>query len=367
LRGKRRSAATVAQIAVATGLALALFAAGQSIAAFVSKGYGNFRYAIEVDASNGSALGRRAAAVAAATPGVTRVEPLVEGQVTYRGSGYAAWGLAARPLYAYRLSAGRWFTDADARAHVPPVVLGPAAARAAGARVGQMLTLGTPAGPGRFRVIGIDTGQINAGGDIYFPIAVLQGLSGLNRSSNALWLATASTRPASAGRVTAAVQDRLTAAGYSVSSQSLHMQEAGVQSNDNAFIAIIEILGLLVVAITLIGLVNALTMSVIDRTREIGVLRSMGARARQVRRVFGAEAVVLAVFGWAPGVPLAVLIARLVLLLIGHDIDVRVPVVFPVLGAPVALAALVATTLLAIRPALRRATRIRPGVALRYE
>jgi hypothetical protein len=76
---------------------------------------------------------------------------------------------------------------------------------------------------------------------------------------------------------------------------------------------------------------------------------------------------VLAVFGWAPGVPLAVLIARLVLLLIGHDIDVRVPVVFPVLGAPVALAALVAITLLAIRPALRRATRIRPGVALRYE
>jgi putative ABC transport system permease protein len=367
LRGKRRSAATVAQIAVATGLAMALFAAGQSIAAFVSKGYSNFRYAVEVDAGNGSALGRRAAAVAAATPGVTRVEPLVEGQVTYRGSGYAAWGLAARPLYAYRLSAGRWFTDADARAHVPPVVLGPAAARAAGAHVGQLLTLGTPAGPGRFRVIGIDTGQINAGGDIYFPFAVLQRLYGLDQASNALWLATASTRLASAGGVAIAVQDQLTAAGYSVSSQSLHLQEASVQSHDSTFIAIIGILGLLVVAITLIGLVNALTMSVVDRTREIGVLRSLGARARQVRRVFGAEAVMLAAFGWALGVPLAVLIARLVLLLIGHDIDVPVPVVFPVLGAPVALAVLVAITLLAIRPSLRRATRIRPAVALRYE
>jgi len=163
------------------------------------------------------------------------------------------------------------------------------------------------------------------------------------------------------------VQDRLTAAGYSVSSRSLHTQEADVQSQNSAFIAIIEILGLLVVAITLIGLVNALTMSVVDRTREIGVLRSLGARARQVRSVFGAEAVLLAAFGWALGVPLAVLITRLVLLLIAHDIDVPVPVVFPVLGALVTLAALVAITLLAIRPSLRRATRIRPATALRYE
>jgi hypothetical protein len=102
LRSKRRSAATVAQIAVATGLAVALYAGGQSVGAFVSKGYSHFRYNVEVDASNGSALGSRAIAIAAATPGVTRVEPLVEGQVTYAGRGYAAWGLPARSLYAYR-------------------------------------------------------------------------------------------------------------------------------------------------------------------------------------------------------------------------------------------------------------------------
>ena len=91
LRSKRRSAATVAQIAVATGLAVALFAGGQSVAAFVSNGYRYFRYTIEVDANNGSALGRHAAAIAAATPGVTRAEPLVEGQVTYQGAGFPAW------------------------------------------------------------------------------------------------------------------------------------------------------------------------------------------------------------------------------------------------------------------------------------
>ncbi len=278
-------------------------------------------------------------------------------------------GLAARPMYAYRLSAGRWFTAADAGAGAgtgpPPVVLGPGAAHAIGAWVGQVVTLTTPAGSGRFRVIGIDTGQSNAGRDIYFPLAVLQRLSGLGDAVNALWLTTASARPLGVDRATTAVQNRLTAAGYSITAQERYRQEANIQSQDNAFISIIEFLGLLVVAITLIGLVNALTMSVIDRTREVGVLRCLGAKARQVRRVFSAEGVVLAIAGWALGVPLAALIARLVLMLVGHDIDVSVPVVFPAASVPVALAAMLVITLLVIRPSLRRATRIQPGVALR--
>jgi putative ABC transport system permease protein len=365
LRNKRRSAAAVAQIAVATGLAIALFAGGQSVAAFVSRGFGNFHYTIEVDAMYASALGKRAESVAAATPGVTRVEALVESQVTSGGSSYAAWGLTARSLYAYQLSAGRWFTAADARAHLPPVVLGPGPAHATGAHVGQVLTLGTPAGPGRFRVIGIDTGEVNAGGDVYFPLAVLRHLTGL--ASNVLWLTTAKSQPASVARVTTAVRDRLAAAGFPVTAQSRNAQEASTHSQNSAIIVLIDILGLLVVAIALIGLVNALAMSVIERTREVGVLRCLGARARQVRRVFGAEAVMLAAAGWALGVPLAVLIARVVLLFISHDIHVPVPVVFPVLSAPVGLAATVAITLLVTRPSLRRATRIQPAVAMRYE
>jgi ABC-type antimicrobial peptide transport system permease subunit len=60
------------------------------------------------------------------------------------------------------------------------------------------------------------------------------------------------------------------------------------------------ILGLVVVAI--MRLVSALSIGVIERTREVGILRCVGARARQIRRVFSAEAVVLAAVGWAFGV-----------------------------------------------------------------
>jgi MacB-like periplasmic core domain len=84
------------------------------------------------------------------------------------------------PLYSYRLSTGRWFTAADTAGGArtaPPVVLGPAVARTTGARVGQILTLTTAAGPTRVRVIGIDTGEINAGQIVYFPSQVLERLA----------------------------------------------------------------------------------------------------------------------------------------------------------------------------------------------
>ena len=81
-----------------------------------------------------------------------------------------------------------------------------------------------------------------------------------------------------------------------------------------------DILGLVVVAIMLMGLVSALSMGVIERTREVGILRCVGARARHIRRVFSAEAVILAVVGWAFGVLLGWLIYQGLLTLLLHDV-----------------------------------------------
>jgi ABC-type antimicrobial peptide transport system permease subunit len=50
-----------------------------------------------------------------------------------------------------------------------------------------------------------------------------------------------------------------------------------------------------------------------------------------------------------------------------HDFNVPFVKVFPLLSIPVALVVVVLVTLLVIRPTLRRATRVDPGLALRYE
>jgi putative ABC transport system permease protein len=368
LRQKRRSAATVAQVAIATGLALALFAASRSIDLGLSQVYSAFHYTIEVDAGSGSPLlGSRARSVAAATPGISRVEPVLEDAAEYRGVSYAAYGLGVDPLYQYRLSAGRWFTAADAASAVPAVVLGPAIARTAHASIGQTLSLDTAAGPTRVRVVGIDTGQFDNGAVVYFPLATLQRLTGMGGASNVVWLTTSSTSHAAIDRATTAVQDRLAAAGYPVSTQELYVAEASNHATDDTVLIVIEILGLLVVAIALIGLVSALTMGVIERTREIGILRCLGARAGHVRRVFSAEGILLAAIGWAIGIPVGWLIYEGLLAFVKHDFGITGTVVFPLVSLPVALVALIAITLAVIRPPLHRATRVQPGGALRYQ
>jgi ABC-type uncharacterized transport system ATPase subunit len=54
--------------------------------------------------------------------------------------------------------------------------------------------------------------------------------------------------------------------------------------------------------IALIGIVNTLMLSVFERTREIGLLRAVGMKRRQVRTMIRSEAVILAIFGAIIGI-----------------------------------------------------------------
>jgi putative ABC transport system permease protein len=374
LRQKRRSAAAIAQVAVAAGLAISFLALGQSLTAVISQTIGELRFSFAVGmapTSGARPFGGQAVAIAAGTPGVTGAQPVETSSALYNGQAYAAWGLGRSPLYSYRLSAGRWFSAADdaagARPAITPVVLGPAVARATGAKVGQVLTLTMAAGPTRVRVIGLDTGETNSGNTIYFPQPVLERLDGGPGTADSIWVSTASSAHAAVDRATSAAAARLAAAGYAVGTTEIYVAEAQITASEKSILAIVEILGLLVVAIMLMGLVSALSMGVIERTREVGILRCLGARARQVRRVFSAEAVVLAVTGWAFGVLVGWLIYEGLLALLLHNSAVSLPQEFPPAIPLIALAGLLVLTLLVIRGPLRRATRIQPGIALRYQ
>ena len=374
LRRKRRSAAVIAQVAVAAGLAITFLALGQSVTAVISQTIGNLRFSFsagEGAANSARPFNSHALAVAESTPGVTGAEPVETSSVQYNGQAYLAWGLGARPLYSYRLSAGHWFTTADARtsarAAIPPVVLGPAVARAARASVGQILSLSMAAGPTRVRVIGIDTGEVNAGDVVYFPLPVLERLDGTPGAADSLWLTTASSGHATIDRAANATAARLNAAGYPVSTQEIYVAEAQITAADTSVLTVVQILGLLVVAIMLMGLVSALSTGVIERTREVGILRCLGARSRQIRRIFSAEAAVLAVAGWVPGVLFGALIYHGLLALIRRDADLTLPAEFLPVISLITLAGVLVLTLVVIRGPLRRASRIKPGTALRYQ
>jgi putative ABC transport system permease protein len=74
------------------------------------------------------------------------------------------------------------------------------------------------------------------------------------------------------------------------------------RSQVNQLLGIIYVLLALAVLIALIGIVNTLMLSVFERTHEIGLLRAVGMRRRQVRAMIRSEAVILSIFGAVIGI-----------------------------------------------------------------
>lgn len=65
---------------------------------------------------------------------------------------------------------------------------------------------------------------------------------------------------------------------------------------------VLGLLGLIALLIASLGVMNTMIMSVLQRTREIGVMRALGARRKTIRRIFTIEATAIGFFGGLIGV-----------------------------------------------------------------
>jgi putative ABC transport system permease protein len=114
-----------------------------------------------------------------------------------------------------------------------------------------------------------------------------------------------------------------------------------------------------------LGMLNTMLMSVLERTREIGVFRALGWRRRQVLVMVLGEALVLGVVGGVVGVGVGLGLTRLVTLIPGlfGSID---PVYPPELFFQALAVAGAAGLVGGLYPAWR-AAKMHPAGALRYE
>ncbi|MCU1372270.1 MAG: hypothetical protein JWO77_3464 [Ilumatobacteraceae bacterium] len=130
-------------------------------------------------------------------------------------------------------------------------------------------------------------------------------------------------------------------------------------------------LGLVALGIAALGITNTMVMSVLERTREIGVMRAVGARRSAIRRLFAFEAAMLGFFGGVIGVAIGYTITLVAAPLIrtavksGDIAGTSFSVPLWLVGVVVA-----GTTLIGFVSGLlpaRRAARLDPIEALRYE
>ena len=81
-----------------------------------------------------------------------------------------------------------------------------------------------------------------------------------------------------------------------------------------------DALALIAVVVAALGIVNTLTMNVLERVREIGVLRAAGMTTRQVRRTVVVEAGILGVVGSILGIVTGLVAGALMIVLAGGGI-----------------------------------------------
>jgi putative ABC transport system permease protein len=159
----------------------------------------------------------------------------------------------------------------------------------------------------------------------------------------------------------------LTAASADFSDAEVHTGAAFANDYTKGFASFLNFLYVLLafsVVVSLFGMVNTLVLSVFERTRELGMLRTIGMTRRQARRMIRHESVITALIGAALGLPLGIFLAGLVTQALSkYDIAFSIPIPQLVAFTVVAILAGLAA---AIMPA-RRASRLNVLDALHYE
>lgn len=176
-------------------------------------------------------------------------------------------------------------------------------ADAEGWKVDDILTVGLPAGSRAMPIVGILAPNRFLGAEVIVPPAALQA-GGITAADTLLFLTR--TPGADTAKVAADI-DRVLADLPTVTLQDRNAFAATTRASIDQIIAIIYALLGLAVIIAVLGIVNTLALSMVERTREIGLLRAVGMSRRQLRSMIRLESVAISVLGAVLGIGLGLI------------------------------------------------------------
>ena len=261
--------------------------------------------------------------------------------------------------------AGRWFSTDEAAEAARVAVVGVALANQTGLAVGDRVIVESRRGPIELDIVGIDGQLVNNAQGLFIPFRTVLDYEGWTNGN--YWVRTVDPTPETVDSAASGIHEVLERNGYQPWSRLRYIGREQNVAENRLIVTVVMAMGLPVVAIGMIGLVSAMASNVLDRTREIGILRSIGARRRDLRAMFRAEGLTIAILGWLMGIPVGYGLARLILWVFENRFDAGFTLLFPLWPIGVALVVTLVATRLVIRLPLRRVVRMPPGAALRYE
>jgi putative ABC transport system permease protein len=208
---------------------------------------------------------------------------------------------------------------------------------------------------------------------IHVPLGMVQDAWRYAGRANAVAVRTANADPdaqaATATAVEAALEDR----GVDVAPRGVYGQTtvAGLSADlGDGFAIILNLLAVMAVVIALVGgvgLSGVLSLSVLERRREIGVMRAIGASNWQVTRLFVGEGVLLGLISWAIALPLSIPLAYFFsTFALSFALDQQLVYRFTPVGAAVWLVIVIVLAVIASSLPARGAARVSVRESLAY-
>jgi putative ABC transport system permease protein len=272
-------------------------------------------------------------------------------------------------MYVPHLQAGRWLQPEDEQA----IVLNQRLAEKTGVGVGDWVTIDH--GLDResdWLVVGLVSDPLTIR-SAYVPRYSLGREIGSVNKANTVWVQT--TRPDAGSTAQVARQlrnlydyhDLTLAPRFIFRKDTLAGITAKIREDYDITVILLAIMAAIVAVVGSIGLSGVLSLSVLERRREIGVMRAIGASSGHVARLFIGEGLTLGLLSWLIALPLSIPAAYTFTQLLASALDTNIVAQYAPIGAILWLAIITTLSIIASWFPARGATRISVRESLSYQ
>jgi putative ABC transport system permease protein len=235
-------------------------------------------------------------------------------------------------------------------------------------RVGENIVLKIERRETTWRVVGIVkgvlTGPIAYANQPYFARVIrFVGRSG------SVQIAVEQHDPALHSELAKQIKEHFDSRGMRVSStQTMASLRENVENQINVIVSFLAIMAILIAIVGGLGLMGTMSINVLERTREIGVMRAVGASDGSVLKIFMVEGLFIGMLSWLIGAILSLPISKLLSDAVGVALtDAPLSYTFSTNGALLWLAVVLILAAMASFLPARSASRLTVREVLAYE